>query len=85
MPEIAREGPWRVIVWPNDHPPPHVHVKHRQRPGELRIIIADPSGRPGLYSRGEAFGLADVREVLALASSLQEVCWQEWSRANGPA
>ncbi|MCX8017535.1 MAG: DUF4160 domain-containing protein [Rhodocyclaceae bacterium] len=26
MPTILRRGGLRVILWPNDHSPPHVHV-----------------------------------------------------------
>lgn len=27
LPTIAEDGEFRFVVYPNDHPPPHVHVK----------------------------------------------------------
>jgi hypothetical protein len=26
MPIVHREGPFRFVIWPDDHDPPHVHV-----------------------------------------------------------
>ena len=39
MPTVLREANRRYVIFTNDHPPPHVHVK---APGcECRVRIAD--------------------------------------------
>lgn len=44
MPVVMREEGWRVVIYVDDHPPPHVHVK---RPGGfVKIHLAGPDGLP---------------------------------------
>jgi hypothetical protein len=40
MPNIAQVSGASVHVFPNDHPPPHVHALHQGRVARLRISDA---------------------------------------------
>lgn len=46
MPTVLRIGGWRVVVYPNDHRPVHVHVIGRG--GEAVFNLHCPSGPPEL-------------------------------------
>ena len=40
MPTIIKQDGFRVVIWPNDHLPPHVHVfKHE---AEVKIALLEP-------------------------------------------
>jgi hypothetical protein len=58
MPKIAEIAGATVFVFPNDHPPPHVHVRFQGAAVRLRITDAVPLDRvPAFPSRV----LRDVR------------------------
>ena len=42
MPTLLRTGRLRVTIYPNDHPPPHVHVIGAN--GEAVFLLNCPSG-----------------------------------------
>jgi hypothetical protein len=47
MGEIHRDGAFCVIIYPNDHPPPHVHVV---RDGTVVVItLGDDDVPPGVW------------------------------------
>jgi hypothetical protein len=61
MPNIAQVSGASVHVFPNDHPPPHVHALHQGRAARLRISDASVMD----FSRGFPAGvLRDVRAWL---------------------
>ncbi|NNC30697.1 DUF4160 domain-containing protein [Longimicrobium terrae] len=39
MPVVLREDGWKFVIYPNDHPPPHVHVR---RAGGIRVKVLLP-------------------------------------------
>ena len=80
MPTIMRIGAVRVVIWPNDHRPAHVHVKSSD--GEAVFYLRCPDGPPELR---ESFGfrLAELnRFAEALMANLAALCG-EWENIHG--
>lgn len=69
----------RVVIFLNDHPPPHVHVFGD---GQAWIDLLGPDGEPDLawtdgMSRGEA------RRALRLVSEEQRHLLARWEKIHG--
>ena len=80
MPTILRLDNLRVVIYPNDHRPAHVHVVGPD--GEAVYFLNCPAGPPELR---ESFGfkLADVNRIQeALAAVVAKLC-NEWSKLHG--
>ena len=80
MPTVTRFDGLRVVIWPNDHRPAHVHVIGAG--GEAVFDLRCPSGPPELR---EVYGfrLAEVTRIeRELAERLRMLC-EEWSRIHG--
>ena len=80
MPTVLRIGGLRVVIYPNDHRPAHVHVKGAD--GEAVFILHCPAGPPELR---ESYGfrlavLSDIQDALHAALSM--LC-AEWSAIHG--
>jgi hypothetical protein len=80
MPTVFRFEGLRVIIYPNDHRPAHVHVKGAS--GEAVFVLHCPDGPPALR---ESFGfnqsqLGRIKDDLAAA--LATLC-AEWRRIHG--
>ena len=73
MPTVLRIDGWRVVVYPNDHPPAHVHVIG---PGWVVVV-----NLLGLEVR-EAIGCTepDARRVLRLVEAHQAALMEAWKR-----
>ncbi|HEV2303469.1 MAG TPA: DUF4160 domain-containing protein [Stellaceae bacterium] len=72
MPTVVRFHGWRVVVYPNDHRPAHVHVFGGG--GEAVFILNCPQGPPELresyaYDRGEL-----TRMQRALGEKIADLC-----------
>jgi Domain of unknown function (DUF4160) len=80
MPTIMRIGVLRVVIWPNDHRPAHVHVKGND--GEAVFILRCPGGPPELR-QSYGFKLAEVNRIAdALMANLGVLC-REWEIVYG--
>lgn len=80
MPTVGRIDGLRVVIWPNDHRPAHVHVMGPA--AEAVFKLRCPDGPPELR---ESFGLrlADLRKIeSALAEMLPDLC-KKWSDIHG--
>ena len=79
MPTALRIDGLRVVIYPNDHRPPHVHV--RGAGTEAVFILNCPAGPPTL--RGSfGFTTAELNRVAsALADNLTSLC-AEWERLH---
>jgi hypothetical protein len=79
MPTALRIGGLRVVIYPNDHRPPHVHV--RGAGTEAVFVLNCPVGPPTLRN---SFGLTTAelnRIALVLAAELTALC-SEWERIH---
>ena len=80
MPTIGSIDGRRIVIWPNDHRPAHVHVIGPD--SEAVFILNCPHGPPELR---ESFGvrLANLNRVAeALAEQLAECC-RRWREIHG--
>ncbi|MGU3495225.1 DUF4160 domain-containing protein [Xanthobacteraceae bacterium A53D] len=81
MPTVLRLKDLRVVIYPNDHRPAHVHVAGAG--GEAVFILNCPGGPPVLR---ESYGFTRqaVSRILGeLAGHVDELC-ANWSRIHGP-
>ena len=81
MPTIARlAGGYRVVVYPNDHRPDHVHVVGADR--EAVFLLNCPDGPPVLRE-SFGFGSRDLTRIRDdLARVLSTLC-DAWRRIHG--
>ncbi|HEX4077252.1 MAG TPA: DUF4160 domain-containing protein [Rhizomicrobium sp.] len=75
MPTVLRIGGLRVVIWPTDHRPAHVHVKGAV--GEAVFNLHRPGGPPALRE-SYGFKLADLNRIEdALVAAIAALC-AEW-------
>ena len=80
MPTVHRLDGLRVVIYPNDHRPAHVHVIGAGR--EAVYYLNCPDGPPELRV-GYGFGQGEVNSIgQALAEDLPMLC-QEWKNIHG--
>ena len=71
---------WRVVIYPNDHRPPHVHVVGVSEHARFELLC-DLKHVRLLSNIG--FRLAEVRQIEGyLLGHLDHVC-DEWERIHG--
>jgi hypothetical protein len=75
MPTVHRFDGLRVVIYPNDHRPAHVHVQGAG--GEAVFFLNCPGGPPELRE-SYGFKLSEVRRIeRALVAVLATLC-EEW-------
>ena len=74
MPTLQRFDNSRVLIYIDDHPPPHVHVKLRD--GRDCTVDIDSFEIKGRIAERE------IREALAWIRSNQSFLLNEWRRNN---
>jgi len=80
MPTVLRLDGHRVVIYPNDHRPAHVHVIGAD--GEAVFVLNCPDGPPELR---ESYGFSrkDVNRIgEVLAEHLPKLC-PRWSEIHG--
>ncbi len=80
MPTVLRIDGLRVVIYPNDHRPAHVHVIGQG--GEAVFILHCPDGPPELRESYN-FNRPEVGRIkTALAAALVTLC-DEWRKIHG--
>lgn len=80
MPTILRIEGLRVVIYPNDHRPAHVHVVGPD--GEAVFVLNCPDGPPTLRAI-YGFKLTEASRILELlADSLTNLC-NSWEKLHG--
>lgn len=74
MPILKRFDNARVLMYLNDHPPPHVHVKLRDG-RECTVDLNNFESKGRIAER-------EIREVLSWIESNREFLFDEWQRYN---
>lgn len=74
MPTLQRFDGSRVLMYPDDHPPPHVHVKLSD--GRDCTIDIDTLALKGRVTERE------IREAITWIASHQALLLNEWRRYN---
>ena len=81
MPTVLRLGNVRVVIYSNDHPPPHVHAIKADE-ARAKFNLNCPDGPVELVEQ-EGFKLADIRQIgTAIADNLAAIC-AKWSEIHG--
>ncbi|MGH9380424.1 MAG: DUF4160 domain-containing protein [Thermoanaerobaculia bacterium] len=80
MPTVLRMGDLRVVIYPNDHRPAHVHVIGSD--GEAVFNLHCPEGPPELR---ESFRLSRPRlnRIAATLATHQTTLCAAWERIHG--
>ena len=82
MPTILRFRGLRVMIYTNDHRPPHVHVIG---PGtEARIALGSEGEQPWLMTN-EGLSRREVAEALVEISRNRDLLMQRWREIYGDA
>jgi uncharacterized protein len=76
MPTILREQGFRVVIYPNDHLPSHVHVFKGS--GEVRIELGDEESDPSLMTITGQIRDKDVAKALYLVKENQTKLLAKW-------
>lgn len=80
MPSVLRMDGLRVVIWPNDHRPAHVHVKGAE--GEAVFDLHCPGGPPELRE-SYGFRLAALNRIEdALMAAIIALC-AHWRTIHG--
>jgi hypothetical protein len=80
MPTIAIVSGIRIVIYYNDHPPPHFHAK--QGGDEFRLRIADLALLTG--DRGPTAMMNTVRAWAAQHQGALALCWARAQSAQPP-
>lgn len=80
MPTVLRLGKgWRVVIYPNDHRPPHVHVLDAEAHARFELLC--DLGRVQLLSN-VGFTQAQIQWITnKLVAHLKHLC-SEWGRIH---
>jgi len=80
MPVVYRFDGLRVVIYPNDHRPAHVHVKGSE--GEAVFILHCPNGPPSLR---ESFGFnrRELGLIIDEVARVLAILCAEWSAIHG--
>jgi len=82
MPTNLRFGGLRVVIYTNDHPPPHVHVIG---PGaDARIALGGEGERPALITN-EGLSRRELERALAEIGRNRVLLLQRWREIHGDA
>jgi hypothetical protein len=83
MPTIIRADGFRVVIYPNDHVPAHVHVIKGN--DEVRIDLGNIEGEiaPSIMSISRKMSDKDVVKALQLVAENQSELLDEWGKIHG--
>lgn len=81
MPTIIREQGFRVVIYPNDHVPAHVHVLIGDT--EIRINLGNEQQEPALMTVRGSISNKDVVRGLELVKRNQMLCLTRWKEIHG--
>ncbi len=80
MPTVYRFDGLRVVIFPNDHPPAHVHVIGAGK--ETIFSLQCPHGPPEL--RGNfRFALREANRIRATLARVLPMLCEEWRQIHG--
>ena len=79
MPTLFRQDGFRVVIYTDDHEPPHVHVLKGET--EVKIDLGSGTKPPTIvFSRGKQ---SDAKQALALVIDRQTNLLEAWRTIHG--
>ena len=82
MPTILRIGRLRILMYVNDHPPPHVHAI--QAGAEARITIGSEDGKASLLSN-DGLSRRELAVALEEIDRNRALLLMRWRELHGDA
>jgi len=80
MATIFRVGGLRIVIYPNDHPPPHVHVVGPN--GEARVALGDDTQDAKVLTN-DGLSRRELRAALFEVTEHREMLVRFWSEIHG--
>jgi hypothetical protein len=80
VPTVLRIGSLRIVIWPNDHSPPHVHVFSKE--GEAKIELGPADGYPRL-AENRRMKRRELAVALRAAYEHREALSDMWRTIHG--
>jgi Domain of unknown function (DUF4160) len=80
MPQVLRQNGFRVVIYPNDHLPSHVHVFKGS--GEVRINLGDEDVSPTLMTITGQISDKDVAKAFYLVKEHQANLLAQWRKIH---
>jgi hypothetical protein len=80
MPTVLRVDGLRIVIWPNDHTPPHVHVFSAE--AEATIELGEEGRHPKLRENLR-MKPAVLTTALQAVFDHQEMLMQKWREIHG--
>jgi hypothetical protein len=81
MPKVLEKDGFRVVIYPNDHPPSRVHVWKGE--GEVRIQLGSANIAPSLMSVEGKISSKDIGKALDLVKDHKEALLKKWREIHG--
>jgi len=80
MPTVFRFGAFRVVIYPNDHRSPHVHVMGSGHEAVFQLCCPG-----GLVELTENYGFSrrDLAEIASKLDENLEILCDAWERIHG--
>lgn len=75
MPRVWRDGNLRIVIYTDDHPPPHVHVFGD---GETKIALVAPD-----VVRVVGAGWRESRRALTIVREKRDYLIERWNEIHG--
>ncbi|MEA3388172.1 DUF4160 domain-containing protein [Sphingobium sp. CCH11-B1] len=79
MPTVLREGNLRIVIYTDDHPPPHVHVFGD---GETKISLSGPQDRVEVV-RIVGADRRESRRALEIVREKRDYLLEKWNGIHG--
>ena len=80
MPTVVKKDGFRIVIYPHDHLPPHVHVLKQS--AEVRIELNE-SGDSNLLSISGDISGKDIQRSLNLVNEYQSILLNKWREIHG--
>lgn len=72
MPTLLRFGPYRIVIYTNDHNPAHVHILGPDRFAKVNILTLDIISSDSISSQ-------DMKKLLEVIKRNQENLLEAWN------
>jgi hypothetical protein len=80
MPRVMEMDGFTFHMYPNDHPPPHVHV--RRSGEECVVLLGDPEGAGSVRDYGDMRPV-DARRAVWMVNCAWELLLARWRKLHG--
>jgi hypothetical protein len=74
-PTVLTESGYQFKIYPNDHPPPHVHVIRAEKEAKVTLDPIEVKSNYGFNQR-------EIGDILDMIEKHQEALLAEWDRLH---